>query len=223
MKAFKHHAVLVHGSQHGRHLLGINAERLGAPAHVHAGAAQLKVGVDAQRHAGGHAQVLGGLGQQLQLTRRLHMQQHARGHGLTQLGRTLARPRKSYAQRVCASIQRQLELAGRRHVHAIDQRAQKAHQGCHGVSLDGVVQAHARRQNQPHGRDARRDQRPVIGIKRRLTHPLGKPRQGQAADPQLGTRGIKAIHDPASNVGDRACHWDCAAGACPPTAAPWAT
>ena len=145
------------------------------------------------------------------------MQQHPRGNGLAQLGLAFARPGKTDGPDIRAGVERQLEFAGRGHIHAIDQRAHKAHQRRHGIGLDGVVQVHALRQHLAHCMDARSDQGTVVSVERRLADPLSQHGKRQTADLQFIAGCVESIHILLSSVDGPACHWGCAAAADSPS------
>ena len=62
VKALEVEAELTDPPEHCRHALGIDAELLGTPAHFHARAFQLEVGIDPHRHTRAHAHAGAGRG-----------------------------------------------------------------------------------------------------------------------------------------------------------------
>ena len=162
------------GVQHVGHLLDVDAELLGAAAHLHARALQFEVRVHAHGHARGDAQLRADVRQQMNLAHRLDVQQHPRGDGLAQFRFALAGAREADLARIGAGVQRHLQLAGGSHVDAVDQLRHEAHDGRHRIGLHRVVQPDAGGQRRAKLVDAPAQQAAVVGEERRLADALGQ-------------------------------------------------
>jgi hypothetical protein len=126
-------------------------------------------------------------------SRGLHVDQHAGGHRLAQLGVALAGAGKADLGRVGAGVQRHLQLAGRGHVDAVDQAGHVAHHGRHRVGLHRVVQLHRRgsaARSWPRAGAAARGRRRRTASGRRA-RPAG---QRLAADQQLAVARRELVH-----------------------------
>ena len=194
MKTFKGKAQAANFSQQGRHLLGVDAELLGAATHLHARTLQLKVRVDAHCHPRRQAKAGGGIGQHRQLAKRLHIDQHTGRHRLAQLQIALARPGETDFGRLGTGVQRHLQLPRRCDIDTVHQTGHQRHQRRHRVGLHRVMQLHPRRQGLPQRCHAGTQEAAVVGIKRRLSDPLRQQGQRLPADDQLAVLHAELRH-----------------------------
>ena len=137
------------------HPLGIDAEGRWPPAHLHARAAQLDIGVHPNRQARAHAQPIRDCQRAMGLALGLQVEGHACADRSRQLGIALAGPCEAdrLAQR------RNLgEFARRSDVEPVDHGHHRRQQGCERVGLDCVMQVD-RREGGTKPRDAAGDDR----------------------------------------------------------------
>src|SRR6185295_1018996 len=99
VKAFEAESELADAREQRGRGLDIDAELLRAAAHAHARPLELEVGVETQRDARAQRKVARDRREQLDFTRRLDVDENARGSGLAKLRRRLARPREADLRR----------------------------------------------------------------------------------------------------------------------------
>ena len=103
-----------------RHARGIDPERLGAAAHPHARALDLEIGVDPDREPGPPAELGGDRQRALRLALGFDVEGDA---GIDRLGKSASRlpgPAKLMLGRIGAGLEREVQLARRGDVEAVD-------------------------------------------------------------------------------------------------------
>ena len=86
------------------------------------------------------------------------------------------------------------QLAAGGHVDAVDKAGHVADQGRHRVGLHRVVELDAGGQRGPQLGDAAGQERPVVGVERRLADPVDEALEGDAADQQLAAGALELVH-----------------------------
>jgi hypothetical protein len=159
-----------------RHALGIDAERLGPAAHLHARSLELEIGIDPNREARRLARPLGNGERALRLALAFQIERRAMQNGFFQLAVALARPGEADARAVDPGLSHHVQLAARRDVEPVDQTGHMCQHGREAVGLDGVIDF----QPLGHGRaqigDAARHHRARIDEERRSPRPLDQLR-----------------------------------------------
>ncbi len=191
------------GVQHGGHELDVDAELLGAAAHLHAGPLQLEVRVHAHGHARDDAQLRADVLQQVDLAHGLEIEQHPRRDGLAQFRFALAGAREADLARIGPGVQRHLQLTSGGDVDAVDQLRHQTHHRRHRIGLHRVVQANAGGQRRAKLVDTPAQQGSVIREERRLADALGQRRQRLAADEQLAAGAGELRHRGVARRGGR--------------------
>jgi hypothetical protein len=117
------------------HLVGVDAEGLGAAAHLHAAAAQVEIGVHADGEARGLAQLFGDGERPAGFIRGFKVERHALHDRRLQLDIALARPGKADQRGIEPGLTRHAQLAAAGDVETIDQRAHQAQQRREGLAF----------------------------------------------------------------------------------------
>src|SRR5690606_18100798 len=108
-------------ARHCRHPLRVDPERLGAPAHLHARAAQLEIGVYSDRQPWRHAFGLGDSQRAAGLVLGFEVERDASADRGAQFGVALSGASETYPGGVEPGIEREAQLAPGRDVEAVDQ------------------------------------------------------------------------------------------------------
>src|ERR1044071_6888262 len=110
-----------HPVEHRGHPLGVDAERLGPAAPLHARALQLAVRIDAHVDARPGAVAARNGGKALHLAFRLEVDDDACGEGRLEIGVGLARTREADRVGPSTGFERDLELAGGSDIQSVDE------------------------------------------------------------------------------------------------------
>ena len=174
--------------QQFRNGLGIDAELFRSASHLHSRGLELEVGIDANRNARRPARGARKLREQGDFAWRFDVDQDSRRHGLRELVLALARAGEADLGGIHGCVERNLELTARRHVQTVDQSGHVADERRHRVCLHRVVKPNGGRHVTAQLSDARRQQSPIVGVKRRAAHLHSESGERHAADDQAVVR-----------------------------------
>ena len=167
-----------------RRAIGIHAERLGPPAHPHAGAFEVEVRVHPHRDARGLADPLADGERATPLPFGFEVQRDACENGRFQFVIALAWPGKADPRRVHPGRQRHVQFAARRDIEAVDLRHHAREQRGVGVRLDRIMEVQGGRHGGAEAPDLRFDDGHVIGEERRVACLVDQAGRAIAADQQ---------------------------------------
>src|SRR6185503_12372940 len=180
--------------QHRRDALGVDAERLGPAAHLHPGALELEVRIDAYVDARPGAASGGDGGEALHLALGLEVDDDAGGERRLEVGVGLAGTREADAVRPGAGRERGLELAGGGDVEPVDELRDMGYDVQLRVGLHRVVDVDLAREMSAQELDALADEPVVVGVERRAADAARKLGQRDPANDEAIVDHRELVH-----------------------------